>query len=147
MKPISRNDPLLVLQSTQWTPHQIVVAAKAYAHTRWLMEEKLRKTLAGANYLNEKTVHQSGSRQALLAPVLSSSIYKQTGAPFVDGLAGEGTGRRETVKDAACGGKLVRCAEAVIRTGLRLRRSFLDSDTMRRAPSDRAGCVQSTSST
>jgi hypothetical protein len=99
----------LVLQSTQRTPDQIVVAAKAYAHTRWQLDEKLRKTLAGADYLSEATVHQSGSRQALLAPVLSSSIYKQTGAPFVDGLAGEGTGRRDAVKDAACGGKLVDC--------------------------------------
>ena len=78
---ISRNDPLLVLQSTQRTPDQIVVAAKAYAHTRWQLEEKLRKTLAGANYLSEATVHQSGSRQALLAPVLSSSFYKVDPSP------------------------------------------------------------------
>jgi len=39
---------------------------------------------------------------------------------------------------------LVHCAEAVVRTGLRLRRSFLDSVRMRRAPSDRAGSVPST---
>ena len=51
--------PLLVLQSTQRTPDQIVVAAKAYAHTRWQLDEKLRKTLAGADYLSEATVHHS----------------------------------------------------------------------------------------
>ena len=86
--------PLLVLQSTQRTPDQIVVAAKAYAHTRWQLDEKLRKTLAGADYLSEATVHQSGSRQALLAPVLSSSFYEVDPSPelcLALGLATEAT--------------------------------------------------------
>ena len=68
--------PLLVLQSTQRTPEQIVAAAKAYAHIRWLLDEKLRETFAGMDYLNEDTVHRSGPRQALLAPVLAASFYE-----------------------------------------------------------------------
>ena len=57
-----------------------------------------------------------------------------TGAPFGDGLAGEGTGLRDTVKDAACGGKLVHCAVAVVRAGRRRRRSERERGTRRRAP-------------
>ena len=73
--------PLLVLQSTQRTPEQIVATAKAYAHIRWLLDEKLRKTFAGMDYLNEETVHRSGPRQALLAPVLASSFYEVAPSP------------------------------------------------------------------
>ena len=67
--------PLLVLQSTQRTPEHIVAAAKAYAHTHWRLQGELRKTFAGMDYLNEDTVHRSGPRQALLAPVLAASFY------------------------------------------------------------------------
>ena len=49
---MKKNEPaLLVLQSTQRTTDQIVNAAKAYANIRCQFEAKLRKTLAGANYL------------------------------------------------------------------------------------------------
>ena len=68
MKPISRNDPLLVLQSTQRTPDQIVNAATAYANIRWRFEDKLRTTLAGANYLQEQTVHQTPGEMLLISP-------------------------------------------------------------------------------
>ena len=72
---------LLVLQSKQRTTKQIVNAAKVYAHVRWRVEAKLRETLAGANYLKEKTVHQSGARQALLAPELSAAMRKAAPSP------------------------------------------------------------------
>ena len=58
---------LLVLQRTQRSTNDIVSAAKAYASIRCQLEAKLRKTLAGANYLQERTI-LSGARQALLAP-------------------------------------------------------------------------------
>ena len=77
---MKKNEPaepaLLVLQSTQRTTNQIVNAAKVYANVRWRFEAKLRETLAGANYLKEQTVHQSGARQALLAPELSAAMCK-----------------------------------------------------------------------
>ena len=106
--------PLLVLQSTQRTPDQIVVAAKAYAHTRWQLDEKLRTTLAGADYLSEATVHQSGSRQALLAPVLASSIYKVDPSPelcLALGLATEATSAYDysVIRVTKAGRIAVRC--------------------------------------
>ena len=82
---MKKNEPaepaLLVLQSTQRTTNQIVNAAKVYANVRWRFEAKLRETLAGANYLQEQTVHQSGARQALLAPALSAAMYKAAPSP------------------------------------------------------------------
>ena len=72
---------LLVLQSTQRTTQQVVDAAKVYAHLQWRLEAKLRETLAGADYLKEKTVHQSGARQALLAPELSAAMHKAAPSP------------------------------------------------------------------
>ena len=71
---------LLVLQSTQRSTNDIVSAAKAYANTRCQLEAKLRKTLAGANYLQERTI-LSGARQALLAPALSAAMYKAAPSP------------------------------------------------------------------
>ena len=92
---MKKNEPaLLVLQSTQRTTNQIVNAAKAYANIRWRVEDKLRETLAGANYLQEQTVHQSGARQALLAPELSAAMYKAAPSPelcLALGLATEAT--------------------------------------------------------
>ena len=52
----TREPALLVLQSTQRTTNKIVSAAKTYANIRWQFEDKLRKTLAGADYLQEQTV-------------------------------------------------------------------------------------------
>ena len=72
--------PLLVLQRTQRSTNDIVSAAKAYANTRCQLEAKLRKTLAGANFLQERTV-LSGARQALLAPALSAAMYKAAPSP------------------------------------------------------------------
>ena len=71
---------LLVLQSTQRSTNDIVSAAKAYASIRCQLEAKLRKTLAGANYLQEQTI-LSGARQALLAPALSAAMYKAAPSP------------------------------------------------------------------
>ena len=83
---MKKNEPaepaLLVLQSTQRSTNDIVNAAKAYAYIRCQLEAKLRKTLAGANYLQEP-VHQSGARQALLAPELSAAMYKAGGMSMV----------------------------------------------------------------
>ena len=82
---MKKNEPaepaLLVLQSSQRTTNQIVNAAKVYANLRWRFDTKLRETLAGANYLQEQTVHQSGARQALLAPELSAAMYKAAPSP------------------------------------------------------------------
>ena len=71
---------LLVLQRTQRSTNDIVSAAKAFANTRCQLEAKLRKTLAGANYLQERTI-LSGARQALLAPELSAAMYKAAPSP------------------------------------------------------------------
>ena len=83
---MKKNEPaepaLLVLQSTQRTTNQIVNAAKVYANIRWRFDTKLRETLAGANYLKEPTVHQSGARQALgseTQPTLLTSSAITTG--------------------------------------------------------------------
>ena len=83
---------LLVLQSAQRTPARVVDAAKAYAHTRWLLDEQLRKTLAGSEYLNQETVHRTGPRQALLAPGLASLVHEAEPSPelcFALGLTTE----------------------------------------------------------
>ena len=82
---MKKNEPaepaLLVLRRSQRTTNQIVNAAKVYANIRWRFDTKLRETLAGANYLKEPTVHQSGARQALLAPELSAAMYKAAPSP------------------------------------------------------------------